>query len=102
MEREIRRDRLKNLKKKFGNVLGLHEIGDPHEISNAETMCLARTSPQRRNLSMVLEEHSLEREKALELEEIQKIKESLGKQRININIRTLAQALVPDSDSYRL
>lgn len=36
------------------------------------------------------------------MEEIQKIKESLGKHRVNINIRTLAQALVPDSDSYRL
>jgi hypothetical protein len=67
LEKEIRRDRLKSLKHRFSTILQLRESGEGREKSNAETMCLYQSSPQKRNFSMILEEHSLEKEKAIEL-----------------------------------
>lgn len=94
VEKDIRKDRLASLKHKFSALLELRESSEVREQSSS----ICQASPRPRNFSMILEEHSLEKEKYRELEEIQRIKESLGKQRININIRTLAQALVPGSE----
>lgn len=58
IERQIRRDKLKTLKSRFSTILGLEENAEGREKSNAESMCLC-ASPQRRNFSMILEEHSL-------------------------------------------
>jgi len=66
IEKEIRRDRLASLKHKFADVLQLRENSEARDV--AASMC--QTSPRRRNFSMILEEHSLEKEKSRELDEI--------------------------------
>jgi hypothetical protein len=56
LEKELKKDRLKSLKHKFSTILNLRESVEARE-SYSSSMC--QISPQRRNFSMILEEHSL-------------------------------------------
>jgi hypothetical protein len=64
VEKDIRKDRLANLKHKFSTLLNLKESSEIRDQSSS----ICQASPRPRNFSMILEEHSLEKEKYRELE----------------------------------
>ena len=68
-EKSIRNDRLKSLKSKFGKLLSLKET---EERQFPDSICHA--TPKRLGFSEILERHSKEKERLIQLDEVTSLK----------------------------